>query len=185
MNADAQSVDRYGDPLPKHAIQRLGTIRHGAAAKMGECLRPHKLVFSPDGRNLASVNDSGVALWDVATGKTKVVLENASEFRGVDEILFSQDSGRLIADDFVFDVTTGKIVERPRYGWSFSHVQGKWDYFPPYEAIAGRNKIGIYRRGTREPLTEFTFHKAEVSAIAFSQDGKYLASGDVTGGCSL
>src|SRR5262245_17350792 len=61
--------DAHGDPLPPHALTRIGTVR----------LQPGLIVtalcFSPNGTYLASgsVNDH-CRLWDAATGKLVGVL---------------------------------------------------------------------------------------------------------------
>jgi len=65
---EAPLSDCLGDPLPPRAVARLGSsrLRHGGSIQ--------SLVFSPDGRKLASwggeflVSD-GMALWEVATGR--------------------------------------------------------------------------------------------------------------------
>src|SRR5581483_9814028 len=56
--------DRYGDPLPKDALARLGTVRwrHGVLV--------FALAYSPDGRTIVTAGVSrGLVLWDAATGK--------------------------------------------------------------------------------------------------------------------
>ncbi len=61
-------VDGLGDPLPLHAVARLGSsrLRHGGSIS--------GLVFSPDGRRLASWGGTyqvadGLAIWEVESGK--------------------------------------------------------------------------------------------------------------------
>src|SRR5262249_51256487 len=55
-------VDRSGDPLPRGAVARCGTVR----------LRPIAHVccaFSPDGMLLATGEEGRLGLWDLRTGK--------------------------------------------------------------------------------------------------------------------
>src|SRR6516165_8523054 len=62
--AEAPAVDRYGDPLPKGALARLGTtrLRHESMV--------YALAFSPDGKTLATGGqDRDIVFWDVASGK--------------------------------------------------------------------------------------------------------------------
>jgi WD40 repeat protein len=61
----AARVDRYGDPLPPGAKARLGTVRWRYAHPR----HYPRLRFSPDGRVLVVTGDSGLLLWDVATGR--------------------------------------------------------------------------------------------------------------------
>jgi WD40 repeat protein len=60
--------DEQGDPLPGHALRRLGTLRMRSAG--GFC----SLAWSPDGRSLASGEYEGTArVWDIRTGEHIVV----------------------------------------------------------------------------------------------------------------
>jgi WD40 repeat protein len=57
-------MDLHGDPLPRGALARLGTVRlrHNSAIR--------SLAYSPDGKTIASgCHDGLVHLWDVKTGK--------------------------------------------------------------------------------------------------------------------
>jgi WD40 repeat protein len=56
-------MDQYGDPLPKGALARLGTLRLRHPGYIGSML------FSPDGKTLATTGNGAVCLWDWASGK--------------------------------------------------------------------------------------------------------------------
>src|SRR5262245_52276148 len=60
---DPLRVDLHGDPLPRGAVARLGTVRFRAAAPV------FALAFTPDGKALAG-GCGPVDIWDTATGKS-------------------------------------------------------------------------------------------------------------------
>jgi RNA polymerase sigma factor (sigma-70 family) len=60
----ASRLDRHGDPLPDHALARLGTIRFRYGGRGIAFLR-----FTPDGRTVVVCGEQGVQTWDAATGK--------------------------------------------------------------------------------------------------------------------
>ena len=58
--------DALGDPLPRHALRRLGTarLRHGGPVAA--------VAFTPDGSELASASEDGtVSLWSTTTGEER------------------------------------------------------------------------------------------------------------------
>ena len=57
--------DQYGDPLPDGAVARLGALRFRHEGHISS----EGLVFTPDGKNLVGFTQSGVIVWEVATGK--------------------------------------------------------------------------------------------------------------------
>ncbi len=105
------AVDLHGDPLPPGAIARLGTVRFRAAGCVG-------VVYSPDGKLLATRTQAGVVLLDARIG------QHVATFRGTrsgevtchtNACTFSRD-GRYLAAGFsagptlVWDIATRKVV---------------------------------------------------------------------------
>jgi WD40 repeat protein len=102
-------TDSYGDPLPKGAILRLGTVRFCQPI-------PFSLAFSPDGKLFSSGgSDNRIRLWDPDTGKELRILKGHKS--PVNRIALSAD-GKLLAscgDDnelLLWDVDTGKVRRR-------------------------------------------------------------------------
>src|SRR5262249_12021199 len=50
----AARVDRYGDPLPKGAVARMGTTRMWHGEETSDAWNSRPLVFSPDGKTVAA-----------------------------------------------------------------------------------------------------------------------------------
>ena len=67
--ARAPAVNRYGDPLPKGAIARLGTVRFRQSLLDGDNYLS-RVLFSPDGRSLVTVGSrGGVSIWESGSGR--------------------------------------------------------------------------------------------------------------------
>jgi WD40 repeat protein len=56
-------TDLYGDPLPRGAVARLGTVRWRAVEGIGS------MAFAPDGKHLAAAWLSAWTLWDLRSGR--------------------------------------------------------------------------------------------------------------------
>jgi hypothetical protein len=61
--AEHPRADRYGDALPKGAIARLGTLRHGHIGRVSN------VAFTPDGRYVVTRDDLSALIWDARTGR--------------------------------------------------------------------------------------------------------------------
>src|SRR4051794_15596226 len=65
---DQPRLDHYGDPLPDHALLRIGTTRLRPNVAGGGYLRA--MAFTKEGQHLVTMSDwIGGQLWDAATGK--------------------------------------------------------------------------------------------------------------------
>jgi WD40 repeat protein len=165
-------TDRYGDPLPKGAVARLGTLRLCQAS-------PACVAFSPDGKVLASGNsDNRVRLWDADTGKEVRVLEGHTG--PVNRVAFSAD-GKLLAsgsqdsDVRLWDVETGK--ERRRIKGHRNSVD--WMALSPDGktlACSGGESLFLWDTETGKQIRSVSGDKQFVAGpVAFTTDGKQLA----------
>ena len=107
------------------------------------------LAFSPDGSTLASGRDETVRLWDVATGKHKATLTGHTGW--VRSIAFSPDGCTLASGSEDQTVRLWEIVSPAKQGKRLENTRGM-----PSATLS---------------------HTSEVEALAFSPDGRTLASG--------
>jgi RNA polymerase sigma factor (sigma-70 family) len=112
-------IDRYGDPLPKGAVARLGTVRwrHGGPV--------YAVAYSPGGKLLASAGFDGIVrLWEPDSGKEIRRLEGHKSH--VRCLAFSPD-GKVLA-------SSGDAEEKQAQGGEESIVR-LWD-------VSGGKQIG-------------------------------------------
>jgi len=112
----APGRDLFGDPLPKGAVARLGTVafRHGTVNSS----LSNSLTFTPDGKQLISSGGGWLRRWDVATGHANVNLGDGwwSDHRIIDYFVtadgqFASGASRVGFEDQPvkeFDLQTGK-----------------------------------------------------------------------------
>jgi WD40 repeat protein len=142
------------------------------------------VAFAPDGRSLATAHGDGVArVWETATGRPLATLRGHGA--GVVCVTFSPEGRRLAtgSDDGtarVWDAATGSrpVAFRKRDQGGVTRVA-----FAPDGArvasVSGVARVWSADSGTETAV--FSGHRGPVLDVAFSPDGRTLATADVDG----
>jgi WD40 repeat protein len=156
----------------------------------------NNLVFSPDGRTLASASELGtIWLWELNTGSLLTTLiehEAGTDERSVGwdnkiGLAFSPNSTLLASGGMDGQVIISEISDNPsplilkgRHGWRVKVL-----VFTPdgKHLVSGSrdNSIRLWDVKTGIEFAILSAHVGEVNALAFSADGTTLTSGSIDG----
>jgi WD40 repeat protein len=180
-------VDRYGDPLPRLPIVRLGTIRSGEVDG-SSCL-----AFSRDGKTLATGQSGSIHLWDVRSGALLRQYQIPQPKPGFGTPHVSWHVGAITFDEqnrlfaaisspgavVIRDVNAGKEIRRlslPKgnYEWMFASAlsaDGK--------VLACKNAsltaVSLWDVPSAKKIRDIDLPEGLEPGIAFSPDGKIVA----------
>jgi len=144
--------------------------------------KPISLVYSPDGTMLAGSSYGGmVFLWDTATGKQRVSLHNHK--RTVNSVAFSPDNKTLYSlgeDERLvhWDTATGKERKTLDLGERATSL-GAMSPDGKTLAVLGGNHLRLFDLNQERfwPSVDWDYQRGRQRCIAFSPDGKGLATG--------
>jgi len=149
------------------------------------------LAFSPDGRWIAAGNASDLVIWDAATGTEQLRLADPGDPKlTLLSLAYSPDGRRIIAGygsaDYtmvigharLWDAGTGEELGGKIPGHPGRGILGV--AFSPdgrEVAVASGALVEVWGLDTRNRVLSFRGHTGYVRAVAFSPDGRYLATG--------
>jgi RNA polymerase sigma factor (sigma-70 family) len=180
--AASPAVDRYGDPLPKGAVARLGSIRfrnHPRSAMIGG-----RTFLTPDGKTLVTVGSDGEAhAWELDTGRLIRSIEAAEGALSPDgKTLFAVGSGALRA----VDLSTGQELRRVKTDTGLHQEQfvvssdGKTlAFLGTRMAFNGgfqhQSHVVLYETAKLEERWRMEQDAWAAADVAFSRDGRLIA----------
>ena len=166
--------DLQGDPLPRGAMARLGTLR------LRHQTSTSSAVFTRDSKTAIVGDHSGsIIFWDVATAKEVRRLQGTPG--GIYALAITRDGKTLASASwgqlFFWDVASGKLLSQARVD---NDAIKQMLFTPDGKTLALRDQgktIHLWDTVGNKKLHDLAGHKGNVSCMALSPDGKTLASG--------
>jgi eukaryotic-like serine/threonine-protein kinase len=139
------------------------------------------VVFSPDGTRIATAGEDGLTrLWDTSTGE--MTAECRGHMRKVLSVAFRPDGRRLVttsADGTVrqWDPATGREVEWPYERHTGEAITAAYSPDGLWVASGGTDRtIRVWGAADLHDVAVLHGHTGVVSQLAFTADGRHLAS---------
>jgi WD40 repeat protein/serine/threonine protein kinase len=138
------------------------------------------LAFSPDGKRLASGSgDRTVRLWDLQTGQEIRTL--AGHGQSVRSVAFSPDGNRL-ASAYNYMVKVWDVQKAPEtLDLKGDHIAAISPDFRHVASASTDNSVKVWDAHSGQEIVIFKGHTNTVQGLAFSPDGKRVASGEGAG----
>jgi WD40 repeat protein len=174
-------VDQYGDPLPAHALLRIGTTRLRPNVDNGGAVE--EMAFTKDGKRLVTMNDyTGGKVWDAVTGKELLAFGKPASQAGVKFALSADGSRAAIVESEklcrFYETATGKEIGQAAVNWDHlddlrfspnNKLLGALNGSPPF--------VGVWDVASGSKLWQMSVLSGFLSgAFAFTPDEKIVVS---------
>jgi WD40 repeat protein len=149
-------ADQYGDPLPAHALMRIGTTRLRPNVDNGG--RIEAMAFTKDGNRLVTTSEH-TEVWDAVTGK---------------RVLASGNPASLSLAGVTYDLpdaTRAAIFKSEKYFCRCFSPDGKGIF-----TGSGGGRVRLWDVVSGKLKREFTGFDTTILALAVSPDGKRVAA---------
>lgn len=172
-------TDAFGDPLPKEALARLGTVR---------LRRAYHTEFTPDGKTMVTHAYDTIRVWDVKSGQELKQFPCSGSCFGLavspdgKQVAVSFNAGKIID---VIDLADGKAIHHlkcpGRDGHNVHKVHSLTFSSDGKSLFTSDDDNGyIWDLTTGKQKSSFS-HPGQLNegvwTVAFSENGKYLATG--------
>jgi RNA polymerase sigma factor (sigma-70 family) len=164
-------LDAHGDPLPSGAVSRLGTLRFRHRAPV------NGVAYSPDGKLLATggSHDYQVRLWEAATGRL------LASVPGARAVVFTH-KGQGLYYCANSEAGEGKLLSIPQLREEETPISAPHStclaLSPDGHSLAADYWKDVLVRDltTGQVRHRLTGHRKSVSCVAYSPDGKMIAT---------